>query len=275
MDMSDQVSLVSVAITTFNRRYLLERCLQSVVSQQYPNLEVVVVDDCSSDKTQDFMLDFVKEYEFVKYIRHESNQGNASSRNSALRECTGDFIAFMDDDDIWIDKDKLRDQVAFFKKQPADVGIVCTSVRLMKENGKSLDKIVELPSEQKGFILSGNGLIYSPTVMTKKEVIRKVGMFDKSLKKGVDSEFYRRCIVKYDYKAVCLNNITTEVREYGEDRMTPAKTKDRTLDAICANCIILRKYFKYYLLYPGALWLRIKKIIILFFGYIALRLSEN
>lgn len=271
VDATNQFPLVSVTITTYNRRRLLEQCLMSVVQQNYGSLEVVVVDDFSSDDTPKFMAEFSFKYPFVKYVRHESNKGNAFSRNSALQACSGEYIAFMDDDDIWIDQDKLKKQVSLFNKLDSSVGIVCTSVRLMKGDGRSVEKKISLPEKQKAFILSGNGLIYSPTVMTKKSVIGKVGVFDTSLKKGVDSEFYRRCIVKYNYKAVCLEDITTEVREYGADRMTPAKTRARIKEAISANCTILRKYFKHYLLTPKALYLRIKKIILLTLNYVVLK----
>jgi GalNAc5-diNAcBac-PP-undecaprenol beta-1,3-glucosyltransferase len=88
--------LVTVAITTYNRSRLLERAIQSSLDQHWPNLEVLVIDDGSTDGTPDLMR---SSYPGVKYIRQDSNRGVCAARNRALREASNPWVVFLDDDD--------------------------------------------------------------------------------------------------------------------------------------------------------------------------------
>lgn len=194
--------LVSVNITTYNRAKLLPRCLDSILCQTYPNFEIVVADDCSSDNTTDIVNKYVADNPqiTIKYTKHKINKGNAHTRNTALKHAEGYYIAFMDDDDEWIDPDKLKKQVEIFENTDnKDLAIVCTGVNLVDENQNVINKNVYHPENLKEAILKRNGVIYSPTVLTKKAILEKVGGFDIRLKRGVDSDFYRTCILKHNY----------------------------------------------------------------------------
>ncbi len=114
--------------------------------------------------------------------------GNAVAINTALKNSTGYYIAFMDDDDEWIDKKKLEKQVKIFESFPEKFGIICTSVNRDKDIHK---KVVMHPKNFKKHLLEKNGKIYSPTVLTKKTILNKLNGFDEKIKKGVDSDFYR------------------------------------------------------------------------------------
>ena len=91
--------LVSVNITTFNRAHLLPRCLDSILTQSYKNLEIIIVDDCSTDYTEEVVKKYQAKDSRIKYFKHEKNMGNAHARNTALKNCSGFYVAFMDDDD--------------------------------------------------------------------------------------------------------------------------------------------------------------------------------
>src|SRR3990167_9420175 len=91
--------VVSVVMPTFNLARLLERALRSALDQTYDNLEIIVVDDASSDDTPDVVK--TVQDERVRYIRHETNRGGSAARNTGIRIATGEFIAFLDDDDEW------------------------------------------------------------------------------------------------------------------------------------------------------------------------------
>lgn len=257
-----QNPLVSINITTFNRSHLLSRCINSVLNQSYNNIEVIVVDDCSSDKTLITLKEIEEKDSRVRVFTHKKNMGNAETRNTALKNCNGYYVAFMDDDDEWIDKDKLKKQVQIFEKNRLNsLGIVCTSVRLFSDNSHFRDKLVEKPKNLFTHILSKNGIIYSPTVMTKRDIMLKVGGFDVKLQRGVDSDFYRSCILKFGYSVYFMSDVTTAVHEYGEDRMTPQKSKLALHKSSKANLYLIRKYFKFYLRSPSALIVRIKNIL--------------
>ena len=99
--------LVTVYIPTFNRLGLLERAVKSVQSQTYQNLEIIIVDDCSTDGTQKYLEQLAKEDERVRYFLKEKNSGACVSRNIAIENATGEFITGLDDDDYFLE-DRLN-----------------------------------------------------------------------------------------------------------------------------------------------------------------------
>jgi glycosyltransferase involved in cell wall biosynthesis len=253
--------LISVNVTTYNRAHFLKRCLDSVLSQTYKNIEIIVVDDASSDETRKVVRSYQDRDTRIKYIRHDENKGNAYARNTALENCTGYYVAFMDDDDEWIDENKLKKQVKVFERSSNNLGIVCSSVILIDNFDNHQEKIIDKPGDIKSHILARNGIIYSPTVMTQRKIMEEVGGFDVKLSRGIDSDFYRQCIIRYGYDVYFMPEITTRIHEYGEDRMTPSITLKDNTQIIKANIYLIYKYFDQYLLYPKSLIERIKKIL--------------
>jgi len=212
---------VSVNITTYNRANLLSRCISSVINQSYFELEIIIVDDCSNDDTKNVVKEFQKKDKRIKYFRHDFNKGNAYARNTALENCTGYYVAFMDDDDEWIDFDKIKKQVYFFENtKDSNLGIICTGVRRFRDENTSFDKVYKKPDNLIYRILIGNSIIFNSTVMTKRSIMIEVGGFDTELPVGIDADFFRNCIVKYGYDVHFMDAITTGVHEYGH-RMTP------------------------------------------------------
>jgi len=246
--------LVSVNLTTYNRAHLLPRALDSILAQTYREFEIVVVDDCSQDNTAEVVNGYQRKGAPIKYFHHAHNKGNAFARNTALRHCTGHYVAFMDDDDEWIDADKIKKQVECFEKDcQKKLAIVCSSVRLYSSKSQYVDKQIYAPKNLKSRILSGNGIIYSPTVMTPKKVLEEVGGFDADLSRGVDSDFYRTCIVKRRYHVFFLPDVTTAIHEYGDDRMTPVTTLAEANEVMKNNVYIIQKFFFGFLMHPSAL----------------------
>lgn len=254
--------LVSVNLTTYNRAGLLSRALDSVLSQSLSDLEVVVVDDCSPDATATVVAGYRERDDRVKYHRHQMNRGNARARNTALSNCRGEFVAFMDDDDEWIDPEKLAKQVAILRAD-SRVGIVCSGVRRYTSETEYVERILAKPVDLKSRILSRNNIIFNSTVMTRRTIMNEVGGFDEKMAKGVDSEFFRRCIVKYGYDVRFMPEITAAVYEHGAGRMTPVLNRSQTITALSANYRALRSYFRHYLQNPKALVFRMRTIVIL------------
>ena len=100
--------LVSVIIPVFNRKHLIQRSIYSVLNQTYKNLEVLVIDDASTDKTKEKVLE-IKDSR-LKYFRNEKNLGPSGSRNKGIKLSSGELIAFQDSDDEWINN-KLEKQI--------------------------------------------------------------------------------------------------------------------------------------------------------------------
>ena len=106
--------LVSIVMPSYNTGCFIKETIESVLAQSYPTWELIIVDDCSSDNTDDI----VRQYLFdgrIHYIKSDTNGGAAASRNRALREAKGKWIAFLDSDDLW-HPEKLEKQIEFMTK---------------------------------------------------------------------------------------------------------------------------------------------------------------
>lgn len=256
--------LVSINITTFNRVKKLKRAVNSVLRQDYENTEIIIVDDNSNDGTEEYLKKLSKINSRVRYYRHSTNKGNASARNTAWLNSNGFYIAFMDDDDEWIDVNKITKQVQIFESEDSNLGIVCSSVNLYSKPEKFTSKIIEPSRNLFHQILAGNRDIYSPTVMTKKIILETVGGFDEMIPRGIDSEFYRTCIVRFGFDVFYMKEITTAIHEYGNNRMTTSQDRDKI---IRVNIYLLKKYFFYYLISPKSFLIRVRNILKAFLSY--------
>lgn len=106
----EQKPLVSIALCTYNGERFLKEQLNSIISQTYSNLELIIVDDCSTDTTLEILKDYVEKHKFIKLYQNPINLGYIKNFEKALSLCTGDFIALSDQDDIWL-HEKIEKQV--------------------------------------------------------------------------------------------------------------------------------------------------------------------
>jgi glycosyltransferase involved in cell wall biosynthesis len=107
------IDLVSIIMPSYNTAPYIRETIQSVLNQTYQNWELIIVDDCSTDNTDEVVAS-VKD-ERIRYYHNEKNSGAAVSRNRALREAKGRWIAFLDSDDLWM-PEKLDKQISFMEK---------------------------------------------------------------------------------------------------------------------------------------------------------------
>lgn len=105
--------LVSIIMPSYNTGRFISETIDSVLAQTYENWELIIVDDCSTDNTDEVVQKYLSDHR-VKYLKNEKNSGAAASRNRALREAEGKWIAFLDSDDLW-SPNKLDKQLAFMK----------------------------------------------------------------------------------------------------------------------------------------------------------------
>lgn len=163
--MSDKVSVITAS---YNAGRFIEETIKSVLEQTYDNLELIIIDDCSTDNTEEIVKKYMKIDLRVKFYKLEKNSGAAVVRNTALEKAKGRFIAFLDSDDVW-DRDKLEKQINFMKKN--NYGFSFTSYRLMSEKGLLLNKEVRVPSQIKYEELLKNTIIGCLTVIIDKDII--------------------------------------------------------------------------------------------------------
>ena len=172
---------VSVIIPTYNRAELLERSVKSVQEQTYKKWEIIVVDDGSTDNTEDIIkkLNDVR----VRYIKNEKNMGAAASRNRGAEFAKYDYIAFQDSDDVWR-IDKLEKQMAYMH-QSTDYDMVYCSFLKHYSNGGSLvvpnNQIGEWEGDMYATLLVNN-VIGTPTVLIRRNVFLECGGFDTGAK---------------------------------------------------------------------------------------------
>lgn len=265
--MIENQPLVSVNLTTYNRAHILPRALDSIQAQTYQDLEIIVVDDCSSDNTAEVVKRYQEQDARITYIRHEENKKLAHARNTAWKASNGKYIATMDDDDRWVDDGKIYKQVNIFEKlKTSNIAVVCSSVRIYHDENNFKDQYIQKPRNLKYAILIGNGIIHTSTVLIRRDILEKTGGFDENMPRGVDSEFYRTCIIKYGYDVYFMSDITTAYSGYGDDRITPIVGKSAVWKTIYANCYLVKKYLINYLLSPVAFSKRLKTILFLLVG---------
>ena len=122
---------VTVIIPTYNRAGTIAESVQSVLDQTYTNLEVLIIDDGSTDGTEAVINEFADER--IKYVRLDKNGGVADARNIGVNMAKTDWIAFQDSDDVW-HKDKLEKQMAYAKEYP-EYALIYSKYKLIYQNG--------------------------------------------------------------------------------------------------------------------------------------------
>lgn len=214
--MSNQ-PLVSIIITTYNRVDKVGACIDSVFNQHYKNLEVIVVDDCSSDGTEEF---FRKNYSNdLKYIRHNFNQGVQNASNTGYRYSNGKYVAFIGDDDRWSDKNKLVEQVKIFENDNLKkYGIVTTDINVITKKKSYIKNIIK-PKNLVTHILRTNGIIYGSAALLRSDVFKQAGMFAKDLPRGTDSDVFRR-IILLGYDVFFINKSMVDYYFNDNEQMT-------------------------------------------------------
>jgi glycosyltransferase involved in cell wall biosynthesis len=172
--------LVSVIVPAYNGERYLALALKSVFEQGYRRFEVIVVDDGSVDHTSDITKSFPE----IRYI-HQANQGVAVARNVGIDAAAGEFIAFLDQDDLWT-PNKLDQQVDYLLKHP-ELGYVLAHQRLFLEPG------TDPPPWLRKHLLLKDHPAYVPSALTvRKTVFQKVGYFNPAYKMGSDSDWFFR-----------------------------------------------------------------------------------
>ena len=202
----------SVVIPVYNGANTIARAIESVIAQSYPAHEIIVVDDGSTDAT---VKKITKFGDIVTYIRQE-NAGVCAARNTGIANATGDFIAFLDADDIWYPK-KTEKQLEKFAVDP-EVGLVHCGLREFESTSGKTIRLHRLGCEgwvaedillwEKQFIIGTGG-----SIIVRRDVIDTVGNFDIRLKNGEDWEFCLRVARKY--KVAFVKGPYVDYRNHG------------------------------------------------------------
>ena len=201
--------LVSVIIPAYNSADFIDEALKSVFDQTYKDLEIIVVDDGSTDDTRAVLE---KYGDRVNY-HYQDNNGPASARNRGIKLARGKYIAFLDADDLWLPT-KLEKQVALIKNRE-NLGFVTTGVCSFDENGDygfatyKRDKLMKGDIARNIFLKSDVG---TPTVMARKQVFDEIGLFDEEIRYAEDDNMWIRIASHYDVELI--DETLTKVRNH-------------------------------------------------------------
>jgi len=176
----EEKHLISVVIPTHNRCDLISRAVNSARNQTYKNIEIIVVSDGSEDATDDVMEKIMKEDSRVRYHSYHPNRGGNVARNTGIKMAVEDYVAFLDDDDEW-HSDKLEKQMKIIQENP-EIGLVCTGTNSVTEGQKTVTVFIPPAKyDSSEFSLVRNCIGSTTTVMVKRELLLKVGLFDEQL----------------------------------------------------------------------------------------------
>ena len=191
------MATVSVVTPTYNRARFLPDAVTSVLSQTFGDFELIIVDDGSDDNTRDVLAPFLADRR-VRYF-HQENQGQSHARNLALKQATGDCIAFLDSDDVWA-PDKLEKQLAVLQANPG-VDIVHGDEATIDEQGKviSFENMKRCSGRITRYLLADNSVSIT-TALVRRRCFDEMGGFDTSVGVADDYELWLRFSARYCYQ---------------------------------------------------------------------------
>tara|TARA_R110000850_G_scaffold264954_2_gene394285 strand:- start:2489 stop:3364 length:876 start_codon:yes stop_codon:yes gene_type:complete len=188
------MATVSVVTPTYNRARFLPDAVSSVLAQTYGDFELIILDDGSSDDTREVLEPFLADRR-VRYF-YQKNQGQSHARNHALDQAAGEFIAFLDSDDLW-EPSKLEKQLAVFKSNP-NVDIVHGDEATIDEQGvvNSLENMNRYSGGITRYLLADNSVSIT-TALVRRRCFDEMGGFDTSVGVADDYELWLRFSARY------------------------------------------------------------------------------
>lgn len=192
------MDLISIIIPSYNRSGIVKRAVESCLAQTYGDIEIIVVDDGSTDDTEKTIKAFKSPK--IVYLRHPENQGVAAARNTGIRNAKGRYVAFLDSDDEFV-PEKLAAQKECFESLDPRPALIYTDI-VLEERGKTRLEISEdepsgyLKASEKHFP-TNNAITGPPTWMVDRICLESVGGFDENLKIYEDRDFFIRVAAKY------------------------------------------------------------------------------
>ena len=235
---------VSVVLPTYNRAHVLARAIDSVLHQTFQDLELIVVDDSSTDGTTELLQSYSSD--MIRVIKLNQNVGPSCARNIGIQSARGELVAFQDSDDEWV-SEKLQiqvNQMAAVSPGHRTVGASYTRF-ILKDDGGLLQRIV--PADDitplDGNIYSTllrNNVVDTPTLLVRKEVFDDVGVFDETIERLEDWDLALRIARTYDFAFVDQPLILSHWSANGvNNRQDPKgmyRILSKHLDGFFAHC---------------------------------------
>lgn len=223
-----QNNLVSIAVATYNGEKYLREQLDSIYNQTYKNIEVIVCDDCSSDKTVEILEEYCKKFR-LKYFVNETNLGFVKNFEKAISLCSGDYIALSDQDDVW-----TENKIETLLKNIADNLLIHSDCELIDANGKTIKKFWkgEIKSHKcfEDFLFSN--AVTGCTTLFKKDLLSYVLPFPERL---AYHDWYLAIVAAKLNQILYISDVLTKYRQHIEQdtgTKKPSKLQSLFVDKI-------------------------------------------
>ncbi|MDS3859214.1 glycosyltransferase family A protein [Thermosynechococcaceae cyanobacterium BACA0444] len=203
--------LVSVIIPAFNAAHYLEQTLTSVIQQSLTDFEVLIIDDGSTDHTGEMVQAWVEQDQRIHYF-YQANQGVSASRNYGIAQARGEFIAFLDADDLWY-PDKLALQVKHLQSNP-NLGVSFGRVNFLTKEGQPLGQLSTSPLvnlRPRDFLL-GNPTTTSSNLLVRRATLTEIGGFDLEMRYAEDLEWLLRISCSQIWQIEGINQVLISYR---------------------------------------------------------------
>lgn len=186
----------SIVIAVYNKGNFIKKTLKSVLHQSVQDYEIIIVNDGSTDISEEEILKFKDQR--IQYFK-QSNQGAGATRNRAIQLASGDYIALLDADDLW-EPNYLQEQLKRIQRYPNESVFSCAIYT--KKGNKKFIKPYSIPSQEEGiynYFTSSlkTSILHSSSTILKKNVFEKVGYYDPTIKSGQDTDLYVRIGLQY------------------------------------------------------------------------------
>lgn len=168
MNEFEKNNLVSIIMPSYNSSRYIEDSIKSIVTQSYKNWELLIIDDGSTDESVNIIMNFCKTDKRIKLYKNRVNKGVSKTRNLGIDKAKGNWIAFLDSDDIW-EKTKLQKQIDFYKKTGS--GFIFTGAKYIDENGQLYKGVFEIPEIVSYKNLLSQNVITCSSVLIKRDII--------------------------------------------------------------------------------------------------------
>ncbi len=248
--------LVSIILPTYNGAKYIAAAIASVQAQSYTNWELIIIDDGSTDDTEVIVQSLSHADSRIQYVKNEQNLGIQKTLNRGLALAKGEYIARIDDDDQWIDADKLTAQVSFLESHP-DYVLVGTGVVIVTETGQEITRytLSENDIAIRNRMLAKNCFAHG-TVMYKKSAVNEVGGYSEQKNKRhiEDHDLWLRLGVIGKMYNLASHSVALMVRS------TSITSRHRIIQAwrICKTALIYRNKYPY--APRGLLWAFLRMI---------------
>lgn len=228
-------NLVSIIIPVFNNQSTIEETVESVISQDYENLEVIIVNDGSTDSTIEILEKISNKYQKIQLYSKE-NEGVSAARNYGFKRSQGKYIIFLDADDLLART--FTSECARVMDENNTLSVVYTQVQFFERQSG----IFKLPKLDFQRLLSGNCL--TVTAMIRAEMFESVGMYDEKLNYVEDWEFWIRLLNKHPYFHKIEKPLFLYRRRNSQDSATDLNEKNDSF--IEASLYVYRKHYEVY-----------------------------